>query len=333
MAMITRHITAVIAFLFLCNTGKAQADPHFSQYYVYPLWLNPALTGSMEGSYRVSAIYRNQWAGVTDAFSTMGVSADVATGKDINFGANILSQTAGSAGYRYTNGQVSVAYSGIRFGREGQQRIAFALQAGILNRRIDASKLQGGDQWVPVIGYNPAMPSGDIISKSSASVFDAGAGISYFDGAAGKKVNFFGGFSAAHITEPEDPFLSYGQKQKLPARYTLHGGARITIGNAWLVPNLLYMQQGNATETMVGGYVQLAASESTDLMLGANYRFNDAIAPFAGLYFNKMMVGMSYDVNTSTLGKYAGSANSFEISVSFFGGGSNGKGFFKCPRL
>ena len=32
----------------------AQADPHFSQFYAYPFWLNPGLTGVMDGG--VSAL-------------------------------------------------------------------------------------------------------------------------------------------------------------------------------------------------------------------------------------------------------------------------------------
>ncbi len=331
---VQRTLFAVL-LIALQYTGKAQVDPHFSQYYVYPLWLNPALTGSMEGNYRVSAIYRNQWAGISNPFSTAGVSADVSTSKDISLGINILNQTAGSAGYQYLNGDISVAYSGIKFGRQGQQHISFALKGGMISRRVDPSKFQGLNQWVPVIGYNSTIPVDDILAKPSSTVFDAGAGVSYYDGSLNKKVNFFAGFSADHITQPEDPFLSDGQKQKMPARYTIHGGARISMagGSAFLVPNALYMVQGNATETMLGAYFQLPAGEVTDVMLGANYRFNDAVVPFAGIYYKNLMIGLSYDVNTSTLGNYT-TANSFEVSVTFMGGNrSENKTFFKCPRL
>lgn len=47
----------------LCAAGSlhAQVDAHFTQYYAYPLWLNPAFTGAIDGSWRVSGNYRKQW--------------------------------------------------------------------------------------------------------------------------------------------------------------------------------------------------------------------------------------------------------------------------------
>lgn len=51
----------------------AQIDPHFSQYYVYPSYLNPALTGAFSGQYRVAGVFRNQWSNVGSAYSTKGI--------------------------------------------------------------------------------------------------------------------------------------------------------------------------------------------------------------------------------------------------------------------
>ncbi len=83
-------ITTILLLPLLLTTGltaKAQADPHFSQYYVYPSWLNPALTGAFDGNYRLAAIYRNQWGNISNPFSTYGVAADFTTNKQFNFGA------------------------------------------------------------------------------------------------------------------------------------------------------------------------------------------------------------------------------------------------------
>src|SRR5687767_10858457 len=92
-----------IFFLLITTAGKlsAQVDPHFSQYYAFPLWLNPGMAGVMDGDFRVSGIYRNQWNNVMTPFTTSGLSADVATGKGLNFGVDFMSQSAGDAGYKY----------------------------------------------------------------------------------------------------------------------------------------------------------------------------------------------------------------------------------------
>jgi hypothetical protein len=68
--LIARTTLVVIGTFCLLSKSNAQVDPHFSQYYVYPAWVNPALTGIFDGSYRVSGIYRNQWGNVSSPFST-----------------------------------------------------------------------------------------------------------------------------------------------------------------------------------------------------------------------------------------------------------------------
>ncbi len=68
---------AILIFLSLTALQQVKAqDPHYTQYYVYPSWLNPALTGVFDGSTRVSAIYRNQWGNISTPYNTPGVSAD-----------------------------------------------------------------------------------------------------------------------------------------------------------------------------------------------------------------------------------------------------------------
>lgn len=312
----------------------AQVDPHFSQYYVYPSWLNPALTGAFDGDYRVSGIYRNQWNSVASPFSTPGASVEITTNKNVNFGASVLNQTAGDGGYNYITAYGSAAYTGVRFGINGNQRVVFALQAGIVNRRFNPSKFTLGDQWNPVTGFNPT-PSTDLPTKNKSLVFDAGAGVLYYDANPNKRANVYVGYSTSHLNQPEDAFAS-STKEKLPMRHTVHGGVRITVSDVFsFTPNFLYLKQGTASEKMAGGYVQLKAGGSTEFLAGANYRFEDAISPYVGFNHNNMVLGVSYDINTSELGKMVRGTSSFEISLSFIGRKSvkTPEEHFVCPRL
>ena len=328
-----------ICFL-LCVLGinfkaSAQVDPHFSQYYVYPSWLNPALTGAFDGSYRLAAIYRSQWGSIVSPFSTPGVAADFNTGKGMNFGGSILNQKAGDGGYNYMTAYASAAFTGVRFGTNGDHHLLFGMQAGFINRRFDRNKLTFGDQWNPITGFNPGNQSRDLPIKPTATSFDAGAGVMYYDGRANRKTNFYAGFSASHLTRPTDLFSANGT-DKLPIRYTLHAGMKIDAGNGFsITPNALYLRQGNATETMLGAYGQLRAASDLDLLFGANVRFDDAISPYFGFNYKNFTLGVSYDVNTSDLGKVVNGANSFEISLTLIGKKKVNmpeENFF-CPRL
>src|ERR1700760_4393629 len=121
-----RHNKYIIVFLICLSMVKhsaAQVDPHFSQYYAYPLYLNPAFTGVIDGDYRATAIYKNQWLSVGTPYSTTGLSADMTTLTDLNIGMNILRQTAGEGGYQYIQGYVTLAYQGMRFDANGYNRL------------------------------------------------------------------------------------------------------------------------------------------------------------------------------------------------------------------
>jgi type IX secretion system PorP/SprF family membrane protein len=310
-----------LAFLLLAGAAgqglKAQVDPHFSQYYVYPAWLNPALTGAFDGDYRIAGIYRSQWGNITSPYSTPGVALDFTTNSNVNFGVSVLNQRAGDGGYNYTTAYANMAYTGVRFGANGNQRVTMGMQLGMIQRKFDRSKLTFGDQWNPITGYNPGVASADVFTRTSAASFDAGVGILYYDATPGKKSNFYGGISAAHLTKPQDKF-SVGEDESLPLRYTFHAGLRIALSDGFsITPNALYLRQGTASEKMIGAYAQLKATDETDFMLGVNYRVKDAISPYVGFTYKELVLGVSYDVNTSELGKMSRGSNAFEISLSF----------------
>ena len=72
----TQILTLCLAVL---STVAVHAqDIHFSQFYMSPLNLNPALTGVMNCNHRITANYRNQWASILkqNAYNTYSVSYD-----------------------------------------------------------------------------------------------------------------------------------------------------------------------------------------------------------------------------------------------------------------
>jgi len=136
-----------------------------------------------------------------------------------------------------------------------------------------------------------------------------------------------------HLTQPEDPFLVTGEKRKLPYRYTYHGGARIKFENGtFLTPHFIYMRQGNAEERTFGLFGEKPTSrEDVFLLGGVSYRIKDAFIPYAGIKFKKVQFGLSYDANSSTLGRSVAFTNSFELSITVIGKREEGRQYFQCP--
>ncbi|RYY53645.1 MAG: type IX secretion system membrane protein PorP/SprF [Chitinophagaceae bacterium] len=319
------------AFAVIPGKSHSQVDPHFSQYFIQPMTVNPAMTGLIEGDYKVAAVWRSQYG---NSLTTKGISAEAPTNRNINLGVNLQHQSSSDGSYTYTTGYMNFAYTGVHF---GDHHMVLAVQGGLINRRFNINKLHFGDQWVAGTGFDPSVATSEVFFKPSATTFDAGTGIAYYDGTPGRKVALYGGVAAFHLTRPTDPFLNGGDKKQMPVRYAAHAGARININETFdLIPNMLYMRQGNAQEKMIGAYAQMFGAKDTDLMFGANYRFDDAISPFFGVYHKGVTLGLSYDTNASK--KTNGSINrsSMEVSLSFTGWGGNSeissKPFY-CPRF
>ncbi|RFS22813.1 type IX secretion system membrane protein PorP/SprF [Chitinophaga silvatica] len=314
----------------------AQVDPHFSQYYAYPLWLNPALTGVIDGDYRISGDYRNQWANYGKPYSTAGVSIDAATTKNIGVGLNVLNMSAGDAGYNFFNAMASVSYTGVKFGRTKTTQITFGMNAGLMNRRLDPAKFQTGLMWSPIGGFDPSLYNGESLRKTNSTQFDIGAGTVLFDGNPNHILNPFVGFAAQHLNTPRDPFASDGNNINLPVRWLFHGGTKIKVADkVSLTPTALYMHQGNAEETVAGIYAQLLVNPEFDFLIGCNFRFNDAVIPFAGFHYKGFVLGLSYDANTSGMKSLVNGSQAFEVSLSFISRKKRllNEEYFICPRL
>jgi len=66
------RFTSIISLLLFITIGLKAQDPRFSQFYLAPQVLNPAMTGIFDGEYRVTINYRNQWNSIlaNNAFTT-----------------------------------------------------------------------------------------------------------------------------------------------------------------------------------------------------------------------------------------------------------------------
>lgn len=325
-------ISTLCLCCFLSLKVNAQVDAHFSQYYSYPLWLNPGLTGVMDGDFRITANYKRQWASVTSPFTTEALSFDTYPYKHLGLGGTLLHQSAGDGGYNYFNALASAAYRAI-LDEKGMNVLSIGLQAGIINRRINPQKLEFGSQYDPILGFDPSHPSGENFDKTSATSIDANFGVVYFNRNPNNRLNAFGGISLYHLSRPEDPFIGTNDR-RLPMRLNVHGGVKIKLSNLFnITPQFIYIRQGNAHETVTGLYLQYLLPNYSDLLFGATYRFQDAVIPFIGFHLGDFTFGLSYDVNVSDLRAASQGRGGIEISLSYIRHKKIRDPKFICPRL
>ena len=165
MKQTTTLLTAILALCAALSVGAQ--DIHFSQFYMSPLNLNPAMTGVMNCNVRLTANYRNQWASIQrgGVYNTYSASYDqrFTSGRyDYwGLGATAWGDVAGSGDLGTSTFKVSGSYAKRVAGdRRRSHYLAAGFDAGIAQRSIDFLELRWGNQF-DGSGFDGSIPSGE----------------------------------------------------------------------------------------------------------------------------------------------------------------------------
>ncbi|HEU4552602.1 MAG TPA: PorP/SprF family type IX secretion system membrane protein [Chitinophaga sp.] len=328
--------------LYLIPASKAQ-DPHFSQFFASPLTLNPAFTGLFSGDYRIAGNYRSQWRSIATPYITGTLSADFSILKNVIsytdiWGVGIMALYDKTGGGALVSNYIAISTSYHKgLDPEGNHTLAIGLQGAWMQKRVDQSKLMFENQ-IDNNGYNPGLPSNEFLTNPKISYFDPNVGILY-NGLVGEASNIYLGASYYHITQPTETFMSQ-DNNRLSYRYTIHGGGSFPVnGYNRIHASALYMKQSTASETSFGaayGFNLSGVPEDNPTMfyLGSWYRLKDAINPYVGLEIAGFTVGLTYDLNVSSLKPASNYRGGMEISVIYVHrSNENSKYKTLCPKF
>lgn len=306
--MVKKLLIVFGLLMSICYENNIYAqDPHFTQFYANPLYLNPAFAGSNRCP-RIIFNYRNQWPNLSGTYVTTSFSLDLrADAVSGGLGVHFLNDRAGQGTMGITR------FSGMYAYQQSITRefsIAFGVEATYGQKKLDWSKLTFGDMIDPKYGF--IYPTGEIKNREVVSYPDFSAGILGFS------KRYYVGFSVFHLTEPDEAFLF--PYSRLPMKYTGHAGAHIPLdgkyGQTSMSPNIIYQQQRDFRELNLGLYVSKGP-----IVGGLWYRNADAIVALLGFQKDMIKMGYSYDITVSRLGIIT--AGSHEISLQLL---------FKCKR-
>ncbi|CAF3758510.1 unnamed protein product [Rotaria sp. Silwood1] len=319
-----KRIYYTYCLLLLCCIAKAQ-DPHFSQFFASPLTLNPAFTGKFNGNYRVAGNYRNQWPEINNAFVTGTASIDfhlfenrMKSGDMFGAGFMFLTDNSANSAVKMNYGSGSLAFHKT-MDEDANKQFSIGLQGTYSNFLINTSKLVFEDQLTTLgfTGQSKELIAGQTLQTS---YFDANAGLLFTSFNPENNSNYYLGLSMYHVNKPTINLS--GTNFSLNPRYTLHAGGFYAFSDAvGLHLSGLHSSQGGTTETVVGGAFQLTAStDATNpiyVYAGSWLRLNDALIPYIGLEYSNTRLGVSYDVNTSSLKTASVSKGGIEVSLIF----------------
>lgn len=320
----------------LLSLGLNAQDIHFSQFYLSPLNLNPAMTGVMNCNIRLTANYRNQWASVlrSNAFSTYSVSYDqrIPVGRYDFFGVGgtFWGDKAGEANFATMSGKLSLAYSKrMGGGRNSGTYLVAGAEAGLAQRSIDFLNLRWGTQHDGKGGFDPTAPSQETTFDRDNFLFgDMAAGLLIF-AVLDKKSSVYFGASAHHLNRANVSFSSQGE-ELLYTRFTAHAGGEIMGSKIGIVPGVIVMSQGPSFEVNAGTSLKFPLGKSTlnsqYFQVGiwgrlANKVESGVLADAAILStrfdVNDFSIGMSYDINISPLKAASNGNGGFEFALTY----------------
>lgn len=297
-------------FVLLATISAAQ-DNSFSQFYANQLYLNPAFCGTNKGG-RISLNYRNQWPHITSKFESYSLGGEIYN--------PAFSGGLGFFGMTNNEGEGFMKTSQFSIIQSFEQvipkvvRIRAGYQVGVMNKRIDWSRLVFGDQLDPIKGqvYSskavPANSEGRTFADFTAGFILDFPKIKLGETGIGNLI----GFSMAHLTEPDESILGLGTS--LPRKYTWHYGMYIPLQENQmtgqyliLYPNFVLEKQRGFQSTNIGFYIA-----KNPMLAGIWYRNRQAgnLRNSDAIIFN---VGVRGDLTDRTIYKFG---YSYDLTVS-----------------
>lgn len=281
----------ILFSVVICFSVNAQ-DPHFTQYFSSPVYLNPAFAG-YEGCSRTSTAYRLQWPKLDGNYQTVNFSYDQFV--KLLFGSiavNYFYDREGKGTFQ-THSE-SFTYSPAFYLFKKKLLVSPALEFGFKQRFIDYNNLNFGNQIDPRYGY--IYPNGQgIMLHNHVNFFDISAGVLITHG------NFVWGAAFHHITQPNESFID-SYTSNLPMKITGHVSYVAVINEKLKIsPSIIFQQQQDFQQ-----FLPTLVFYAYGVKAGFGTRFNtnntDALIFLLGYKGKWFSAGYSYDVTVSNLG-------------------------------
>ncbi len=323
-------------------------DPHFTQSYASPMFLNPAMTGAFDGRYRLGAVARTQWSSFLGTpFNSVGGMFDLRLpiGKGtqeqyIGAGLDLYSDKMGGNSYFSTN---SMSLSGAYhkpLDMRGNNYLSAGLRVGFAQRSVNYEGLRFQDQFNGLDGYTYA--TGENLPANSVTYIDLGTGI-FWSTNVEKRNQFHAGVGLYHINRPDVALFTKVEDKALAIRTSIVAGGQIELTPTIdIMPRIVISTQGGHFESNLGTNFRIGLDDYNDasLVVGGWLRpvsdikqglGLDAAVLMTGIQFSNMRIGASYDINVSPLSQVSKTVGAFELTFQYIGNYGGEK--VMCPTF
>lgn len=349
-----RNATLLGFCLLVFTSTLLSQDSRFSQYFVMPTWLNPALSGQYDGKFKLSGVYRDQWRGALDEpMSVFGFNADTKfnlrpksnNSDQVSVALLLLNDRTRINDFNTNHISLAGAYHKV-LNYRNESYLSGGFSFGISQFGFNYNNFTFGDQFNGVNGYTN--PSGEPRPPNSVAVADLGVGLNYttkvspstkiYIGAAGHHVNQA---NRSFFNQIDDINFPFEKEDGYPLRFNAYLMSRIDVSKTGqIVPRLMYLAQANVTEINVGTTYRQAfyTTKPTALHLGGMINIGDhlesfhlnSLAAIVGFEINELIFGASYEYFINDIAN-TGTFGAFELSLSYTGDFEGEEDY--CPKF
>lgn len=312
--------TAIFSTIFCAfSTFVFAQDIHWSQFNDNPIYQNPGNTGQFLGDIRFVGNYRDQWRSVTVPFNTISASADanMRFNRNLGIGGLIFHDVVGDGQFRTVELQGNVSYL-LKLTSDSTHTIRPGFNVGMNHRQLNSDQFYFDSQFNG-IQFDPGLPTNETFLTDSKTNFSFGIG-SIYQYYQNERFNITAGVALFNINRPDQGFFT--TKIQRDRRLNVFAKGIYKLNYDWdILPSMQLSVQGVYREFLIGASAKYTLinrlGEYRALYGGLFYRNKDAAYLSVGMDYQNWFVGMSYDINFSSLVPASRLRGGFELSVRY----------------
>lgn len=318
-----KNIHIILCLFFLTGVARGQ-EINFSRVQDMAIWYNQSLKTDKESSLKLN--YRNVQYGGMIAYNSVAAMFDMpliskdAKGKPnsgyFSFSVGAASDKSNEGILNNTQGVLGISYAVPLGGKETYLSAGF--QGAYYQSQLNLNGVANpfGDQFN---NYGPieGAPSADRLASGwSYGHFNINAGVSVFSNS--KNDKWYIGASAMQVNQPYSYKIKSDSTRLKPAIGIQGGYKYITqtedqvafyMSMSWQGPAYRHYFDFSYSKAVPG--VEGGAAVG----LGLGYRYDDAIVPNLELRYQKLTLGILYDINISSISAAGVQRNGLELAL------------------
>ena len=307
----------ILHFTFYILPSSAQ-DTHLSQFYVAPMFYNPANLAISQCKTKAGIDYKSQWSSVSKPYVTqLAYLENKIIPKSFKqdwagLGLIVLNDKAGDINlHTFKASLVGSYHKGII--EDNKLFASLGASFGVVSKSYDPSKLIFDNQWTQS-GFDNSLPSDEVLFNTNYlyTDFNAGTMLTY---SPTSEISASLGGSLQNLNRPKESTF-FESENRIGVKKVLHFGVDFMINEKlFFLPKFMLVSQKKAKEMLMGLNICYLMKE-TQVYFGVWDRAKSDIILMAGFEYNKLAIALSYDVNYSKLNVATNYRGGFEISLS-----------------